>query len=93
MCWCGPALLDTSKERKCYLNVQVGWFDDSREEDWVPVFELGHLQKPLSPVNYPCEEMTVESHESVLSVNDVLKSSVLQSRDCEFACLRSKRRD
>ena len=33
MCWCGPALLDTSKERKCYLNVQVGWFDDSREED------------------------------------------------------------
>ena len=68
--------------------MQVGWFDDSREEDSVPVFELGHLQEPLSPVNYLCEEMTVESYESVLSVNDVLKSSVLQSRDCEFACLR-----
>ena len=52
------------------------------------MFELGHLQEPLSPVKYLCEEMTVENYESVLGVNNVLKSSVLQSRDCEFACLR-----
>ena len=88
MCWCGPALLDKLKERKCYLNVQVGWFDDSPEEDSVPVSELGHLQEPLSLVNYLLEEMTVENYESVLSVDDVLKSSVLQSRDCKIACLR-----
>ena len=52
------------------------------------MFQLRHLQETLSPVNYLCEEMTVENYESFLSVNDVLKSSLLQSRDCEFACLR-----
>ena len=61
MCWCELALLDTSKERKCYLNVQVGWLDDSREVDSVPVFDLGHLQGRLNPVNSLCEEMTVKN--------------------------------